>query len=131
MALPSRPLRGLTGPRWGTRCPQSPTRPADLFPPLPPLAACSKFFESVEDSFELQRGLNNCFAYDLVPGTPIVEAALKAARRLNDYPTAVRIFEGVKEKVENQSQYKAYLDEFADLRKELGPCNASVRPFSE
>lgn len=80
----------------------------------------SKFFESVEDSFELQRGLNNCFAYDLVPGTPIVEAALKAARRLNDYPTAVRIFEGVKEKVENQSQYKAYLDEFADLRKELG-----------
>merc|ERR1711939_655217 len=80
----------------------------------------AKFFDSVEDTFELQRGLNNCFAYDLVPGTPIVEAALKAARRLNDYPTAVRVFEGVKEKVENKSQYQAYLDEFAGLRKELG-----------
>lgn len=46
-----------------------------------------KFFESVEDTFELQRGLNNCFAYDLVPGMPIVEAAIKASRRLNDYST--------------------------------------------
>ncbi|KAK9893379.1 COX5A-domain-containing protein [Cystobasidium minutum MCA 4210] len=80
----------------------------------------AKFFDSVEDTFELQRGLNNCFAYDLVPGAPIVESALKAARRLNDYPTAVRIFEGLKEKVENKSQYQAYLDEFASLRKELG-----------
>lgn len=82
----------------------------------------SKFFDSVEDTFELQRGLNNCFAYDLVPGAPIVESALKAARRLNDYPTAVRIFEGLKEKVENKGQYQAYLDEFAGLRKELGEC---------
>lgn len=80
----------------------------------------SKFFESVEDSFELQRGLNNCFAYDLVPGGPIIESALKAARRLNDFPTAVRVFEGIKEKVENPAQYKAYLDEFSALRKELG-----------
>lgn len=86
----------------------------------PNLTANSKFFESVEDTFELQRGLNNCFAYDLVPGAAIVESALKAARRLNDYPTAVRIFEGLKEKVENKSQYQAYLDEFASLRKELG-----------
>lgn len=81
---------------------------------------CSKFFDSVEDTFELQRGLNNCFAYDLVPGAAIVEAALKASRRLDDLPTAVRIFEGLKEKVENKSQYQAYLDEFAELRKELG-----------
>lgn len=88
--------------------------------PSPPSNENSKFFDSVEDTFELQRGLNNCFAYDLVPGAPIVESALKAARRLNDYPTAVRIFEGLKEKVENKSQYQAYLDEFASLRKELG-----------
>ncbi|CAD6579261.1 MAG: Cytochrome c oxidase subunit 6 [Cyphobasidiales sp. Tagirdzhanova-0007] len=79
-----------------------------------------KFFELVEDTFELQRGLNNCFAYDLVPGAPIIESALKAARRLNDYSTAVRVFEGIKEKVENPGQYQAYLDEFAPLRKELG-----------
>lgn len=80
----------------------------------------SKFFDSVEDTFELQRGLNNCFAYDLVPGAPIIESALKASRRLNDYSTAVRVFEGIKEKVENKGQYQAYLDEFAPLRKELG-----------
>ncbi|KAL7004917.1 AAA ATPase afg3 [Cystobasidiomycetes sp. EMM_F5] len=80
----------------------------------------AKFFESVEDTFELQRGLNNCFAYDLVPGMPIVEAAIKASRRLNDYSTAVRVFEGLKEKVENKEQYKQYLDETASMRKELG-----------
>lgn len=41
-----------------------------------------------------QRNLNNAFAYDLVPSTSVVTAALKAARRVNDFPTAVRIFEG-------------------------------------
>ncbi len=28
------------------------------------------FFQSVQDLFELQRGLNNCFAHDLVARTP-------------------------------------------------------------
>ena len=42
----------------------------------------------------LQRNLNNAFAYDLVPSPSVITAALKAARRVNDYPTAVRIFEG-------------------------------------
>ena len=41
-----------------------------------------------------QRNLNNAFAYDLVPSPSVLTAALKAARRVNDYPTAVRIFEG-------------------------------------
>ncbi|KAI5283499.1 Cytochrome c oxidase subunit 6, partial [Ascosphaera atra] len=40
------------------------------------------------------RNLNNAFAYDLVPSVGVVTAALKAARRVNDLPTAVRIFEG-------------------------------------
>lgn len=42
----------------------------------------------------VQRNLNNAFAYDLVPSPSVITAALKAARRVNDYPTAVRIFEG-------------------------------------
>ena len=42
-----------------------------------------------------QRNLNNAFAYDLVPSTGVIVAALKAARRVNDFPTAVRIFEGM------------------------------------
>lgn len=41
-----------------------------------------------------QRNLNNAFAYDLVPSPSVCTAALNAARRVNDFPTAVRIFEG-------------------------------------
>ena len=41
-----------------------------------------------------QRNLNNCFAYDLVPSTSVLTAALRAARRVNDFPSAVRVFEG-------------------------------------
>ncbi|RSH94042.1 Cytochrome c oxidase subunit 6 [Saitozyma podzolica] len=78
------------------------------------------FFNSVSDLFELQRGLNNCFAYDLVPTTEVVDAALRAARKVNDYATAVRILEGVREKVENKGQYQAYLDELKSTLQELG-----------
>ncbi|KAI4185001.1 MAG: hypothetical protein LQ348_004443, partial [Seirophora lacunosa] len=55
--------------------------------------AYEKEFEGVQDVFELQRNLNNCFAYDLVPSPSVITAALRAARRVNDFPTAVRIFE--------------------------------------
>ncbi|KAK0549980.1 Cytochrome c oxidase subunit 6 [Tilletia horrida] len=78
------------------------------------------FFKSVEDLFELQRGLNNCFSYDLVPAPEVIEEALRAARRVNDYPTAVRVFEGIKEKVENVKQYRQYVDSLKPLREELG-----------
>lgn len=93
-----------------------------------------------------QRNLNNAFAYDLVPSPSVVVAALKAARRVNDFPTAVRIFEGtfslshdpswplelrtheltttgiagIKAKVENRGQYDQYLEELKPLREELG-----------
>ncbi|KAF1991198.1 cytochrome-c oxidase chain VI [Aulographum hederae CBS 113979] len=77
-------------------------------------------FESVQDVFELQRNLNNAFAYDLVPSPDVCTAALKAARRVNDFPTAVRIFEGIKAKVENKGQYDEYLKELEPLREELG-----------
>jgi hypothetical protein len=45
---------------------------------------------------------------------------LKCARKVNDYATAVRILEGVKEKVENKGQYSAYLDELKPVIQELG-----------
>ncbi|KAJ5319009.1 uncharacterized protein N7506_011713 [Penicillium brevicompactum] len=83
-------------------------------------ARFEKEFEGVQDVFELQRNLNNCFAYDLVPSVEVLTAALKAARRVNDYPTAVRVFEGIKAKVENPDQYKAYLESLEGLRQELG-----------
>ncbi|KOS19362.1 Cytochrome c oxidase subunit 6 [Escovopsis weberi] len=79
-----------------------------------------KEFDAVQDVFELQRNLNNAFAYDLVPTIEVVRAALKAARRVNDFATAVRIFEGLKGKVENKGQYEQYLAELKSLREELG-----------
>ncbi|CAA7265096.1 unnamed protein product [Cyclocybe aegerita] len=78
------------------------------------------FFQNAEDLFEVQRGLNNCFAHDLVPSPAVVEAAVRAARRVNDYATAVRVFEGIREKVENKTQYDAYVQETKPLREELG-----------
>ncbi|KAI0998980.1 hypothetical protein K3495_g9217 [Podosphaera aphanis] len=82
-------------------------------------ARFEKEFENVKDVFDLQRNLNNAFAYDLVPSTSVIVAALKAARRVNDFPTAVRIFEGIKAKVENEGQYQQYLEELKPLREEL------------
>ena len=79
-----------------------------------------KFFQNAEDLFEVQRGLNNCFAHDLVPSPEVITEAVRAARRVNCYATAVRVFEGVKEKVENKQQYQAYVDELKPLREELG-----------
>ena len=83
-------------------------------------ARFEKEFDGVQDVFELQRNLNNAFAYDLVPSPSVVVAALKAARRVNDFATAVRIFEGLKAKVENKGQYAQYLEETKALREELG-----------
>lgn len=79
-----------------------------------------KEFEEAYDLFEVQRILNNCFSYDLVPAPSVIEKALEACRRVNDYPTAVRTFEALKHKVENKEQYEAYLEELKDIRKELG-----------
>ncbi|PKS07945.1 hypothetical protein jhhlp_006557 [Lomentospora prolificans] len=83
-------------------------------------ARFEKEFEQVQDVFELQRNLNNAFAYDLVPAPSVVAAALNAARRVNDFATAVRVFEAIKAKVETPSQYQEYLDELKPLREEFG-----------
>ncbi|KAI1117180.1 cytochrome c oxidase subunit [Nemania sp. NC0429] len=83
-------------------------------------ARYEKEFDAVQDVFELQRNLNNAFAYDLVPSPSVLQAAIKAARRVNDFPTAVRLFEGLKAKVENKGQYEQYLTELKPLRDEFG-----------
>jgi cytochrome c oxidase subunit 5a len=88
------------------------------------------FFQSAEDLFEVQRGLNNCFAHDLVPAPAVVESALRASRRVNDYATAVRVLEGIKEKVENKAQYQAYLDELKPVREELGALFVASLPHA-
>jgi cytochrome c oxidase subunit 5a len=41
-----------------------------------------------------------------------------------DYSTSVRIFEALREKTENKTQYDAYVNELKPVREELGmdPC---------
>jgi cytochrome c oxidase subunit 5a len=96
--------------------------------------------------------LNNAFAYDLVPSVEVLSAALRAARRVNDFPTAVRVFEGssdlhsvyiysqppltsytgIRAKVENEGQYKQYLEALEGLRTELGvPLQEELYPKNE
>ncbi|KAF2685421.1 COX5A-domain-containing protein [Lentithecium fluviatile CBS 122367] len=92
-------------------------------------ARYEKEFDRVNDVFELQRNLNNCFAYDLVPSPSVITAALRAARRVNDFPSAVRVFEGIKFKVENKGQYDEYLQELESIREELGiPLKEAMYP---
>lgn len=87
------------------------------------------FFNKAEDIFEVQRGLNNCFAHDLVPAPSVIEAAVRASRRVDDFATAVRVFNGVKVKVENKKQYQDYVDELKGLREELGAFFLTLRAF--
>lgn len=79
-------------------------------------------FATAPDLFELQRGLNNCFGHDLVPTVPVIRAALHAARRLNDFATAVRVFGALRTKTENDRQYRVYLEELRGDMQELGIC---------
>jgi cytochrome c oxidase subunit 5a len=78
------------------------------------------FFRTTPDLFELQRGLNNCFGYDIVPTIPILEEAFRAARRLNDFGTTLRIQVGLRDKVEKDEQYAQYMEALDPIRKELG-----------
>ena len=55
-----------------------------------------------------------------MPSPGVIEAALRAAGRVDDYATAFRVFAAIKEKVGNKEQYKAYLEELKDVREELG-----------
>ena len=59
-----------------------------------------EFFNSPQlDEFELKQGVNDLYAlYDAVPEPDVVAAALKAARRLNNFALAIRIIEAVKKK---------------------------------
>ncbi|KAF5352506.1 hypothetical protein D9756_006279 [Leucocoprinus leucothites] len=51
--------------------------------------------------------------------TASAPAVVRAASCINNYMSAIRIFEGVKEKVENRQQYELYLQELKPLRDRL------------
>jgi len=51
---------------------------------------------SSSQCFLIFTGINTLVGYDLVPEPKIIDAALRACRRLNDFASAVRILEVVK-----------------------------------
>jgi hypothetical protein len=69
----------------------------------------------------LQRNLNNCFAYDLVPSPSVLTAAIRAARRVNDFPSAVRVFEGTQSHRISDMTTTAHIHHF--------PCRTQMKPY--
>uniref|UniRef100_A0A8C4WKJ8 Cytochrome c oxidase subunit 5A, mitochondrial n=1 Tax=Gopherus evgoodei TaxID=1825980 RepID=A0A8C4WKJ8_9SAUR len=73
------------------------------------------------DAWELRKGMNTLVGYDLVPEPKIIDAALRACRRLNDFATAVRILEAVKDKAgPHKEVYPYVIQELRPTLNELG-----------
>nr|XP_023675779.1 cytochrome c oxidase subunit 5A, mitochondrial-like [Paramormyrops kingsleyae]XP_023675780.1 cytochrome c oxidase subunit 5A, mitochondrial-like [Paramormyrops kingsleyae]XP_023675781.1 cytochrome c oxidase subunit 5A, mitochondrial-like [Paramormyrops kingsleyae] len=73
------------------------------------------------DAWELRKGMNTLIGYDLVPEPKILDAALRACRRLDDLASAVRILEAVKEKAGPHKEIYPYvIQELKPTLEELG-----------
>uniref|UniRef100_A0A3P9M6G0 Cytochrome c oxidase subunit 5A, mitochondrial n=1 Tax=Oryzias latipes TaxID=8090 RepID=A0A3P9M6G0_ORYLA len=73
------------------------------------------------DAWELRKGMNTLIGYDLVPEPKILEAALRACRRLNDLASAIRILEAVKDKAGPHKEIYPYvIQELKPTLDELG-----------
>uniref|UniRef100_A0A2K5KTF8 Cytochrome c oxidase subunit 5A, mitochondrial n=1 Tax=Cercocebus atys TaxID=9531 RepID=A0A2K5KTF8_CERAT len=73
------------------------------------------------DAWELRKGINTLVTYDLVPEPKIIDAALRACRRLNDFASTVRILEAVKDKAGPHKEIYPYvIQELRPTLNELG-----------
>ncbi|KAM4809713.1 cytochrome c oxidase subunit 5A, mitochondrial-like [Rhinophrynus dorsalis] len=73
------------------------------------------------DAWELRKGMNTLIDYGLVPEPKIIDAALRACRRLNDFASAVRILEAVKDKAGPHKEIYLYvIQELRPTLDELG-----------
>ncbi|MBZ3883183.1 Cytochrome c oxidase subunit 5A, mitochondrial, partial [Sciurus carolinensis] len=73
------------------------------------------------DAWELRKGTNTLVGYDLVPEPKIIDAALRACRWLNDFASAVRILEVVKDKAGPHKEIYPYvIQELRPTLNELG-----------
>uniref|UniRef100_A0A2R8P7Z2 Cytochrome c oxidase subunit 5A, mitochondrial n=1 Tax=Callithrix jacchus TaxID=9483 RepID=A0A2R8P7Z2_CALJA len=73
------------------------------------------------DAWELRKGINTPVTYDLVPEPKIIDAALRACRRLNDFASTVRILEAVKDKAGPHKEIYPYvIQELRPTLNELG-----------
>ncbi|TKC50526.1 hypothetical protein EI555_019158 [Monodon monoceros] len=69
------------------------------------------------DAWELRKGMNTIVGCDLVPEPQIIDVALQTCRRLNDFASAVRILEVVKDKAEPHKEIYPYVNQ--ELRPTL------------
>merc|ERR1712038_677053 len=74
------------------------------------------------DGWEYRKAMGDLAGMDLIPEPAIVNAALRACRRINDYPLAVRTLEMVKNKCQpNEKEVWPYmLQEIQPTLDELG-----------
>ncbi|KAJ8883262.1 hypothetical protein PR048_015104 [Dryococelus australis] len=74
------------------------------------------------DGWEIRQAMNDLAGMDLVPEPKIIDAALRACRRVNDFALAVRFLEAVKEKCGGKVQeiYPYILQEIRPTLNELG-----------
>ena len=81
------------------------------------------YFNRVDiDGWECRKAMNDILGADLVPEPKIINAGLKACRRINDYALAIRWLEGVKDKCGDKAKeiYPYLLQEVRPTLKELG-----------
>lgn len=67
------------------------------------------YFDSKNiDDWEIRKGVNELYGYDLVPEPRIVNAMLRACRRLDDFAMAVRVLEMIKLKSDQSGDKEIY-----------------------
>lgn len=73
------------------------------------------------DNWDVRKAMNDLTGMDLVPEPKIIEAALRACRRVNDYALAVRFLEALKLKTAARPDIYSYLlQELKPTLDELG-----------
>jgi cytochrome c oxidase subunit 5a len=74
------------------------------------------------DGWEVRKAMNDLLGMDLVPDPKIINAGLKACRRVNDYALAIRWLEGVKDKCGDKTNeiYPYIIQEIRPTLTQLG-----------
>ena len=79
------------------------------------------FNQSDLDKWLLRNGYNKLYGLDLVPEPKILVSVLHACRRLNDFPSAIRVLESIRLKsAANPEIYDYVIQELKPTLSELG-----------
>ncbi|CAA9995378.1 unnamed protein product [Nesidiocoris tenuis] len=78
------------------------------------------------DGWEIRKAMNDLSGMDLVPEPKIINAALRACRRVNDYALAVRYLPAINTCLGNALKYPQYLE---SLRFKCGDLESKIYPY--